>query len=91
MIIKQKQCPYDLSLTIDLENSFKTIKIQLLKRNGNLLKIQEQQSKTYLIRKFIQFNDLYYPRIDPLAGDVYFRLDYFELKPCKQNFSEDEI
>ena len=64
------------------------IKIHLLKSNGNLLKITEQQSKTYLIRKFLQFNDLYTPRIDPTTGAIYFDLDYFELK-SPGNFSHE--
>lgn len=35
-------------------NSFGTsIKITLLEKNGNVLKIHSQQSKTYLIQKYI--------------------------------------
>jgi hypothetical protein len=67
------------------------IKIHLLKSNGNLLKITEQESKTYLIRKFIQLNDLYSPRIDPTTGAIYFEIDYFEFKLSGRSSSQYDM
>lgn len=56
----------------------RSVRITLLKKDGNVVKIHDQQSKTFLIQKYIGDKNVYHPSIDPLTGAVCFRLGYFQ-------------
>jgi len=61
------------------ENGFhRSVGITLLEKDGNIFKIHDQQSKTFLIQKYMGDKNVYHPSIDPLTGAVCFRLGYFQ-------------
>lgn len=56
----------------------RSVRITLLEKDGNVVKIHDQQSRTFLIQKYIGDKNVYHPSIDPLTGAVCFRLGYFQ-------------
>lgn len=61
------------------ENLFhRSVGITLLEKDGNIVKVHDQQSKTFLIQKYMSDKNVYHPSIDPLTGAVCFRLGYFQ-------------
>lgn len=56
----------------------KSVRVTLLEKDGNVVKIHDQQSRIFLIQKYFGDKNVYHPSIDPLTGDVCFRLEYFQ-------------